>query len=71
MPEQSLIREPLHDQRHLDHPGQPDQSDHPDHRVWRSVAFLLILFGCLAITMFVLVAVVGPAVGAAGGCGGG
>jgi hypothetical protein len=58
MAEQSLICEPLNDQRQ------------PDHRPWRNVTFLLVLLGCLAITVFVLVAVV-PAVGAAGGCGGG
>jgi hypothetical protein len=59
MTEQSLICEPLNDQRQ------------PDHRPWREVTFLLVLLGCLAITVFVLVAAVGPAVGAAGGCGGG
>jgi hypothetical protein len=40
-------------------------------RGWRSAAFLLVLLGSLAITVFVLVAVVSPAAGAAGGCGGG
>jgi hypothetical protein len=59
MPEQLLIHEPLR--------GEPQ----PDHRAWRSVAFLLVLLGCLAITVFLLVAVVSPAAGAAGGCGGG
>jgi hypothetical protein len=59
MPEQLLIREPLSDQ------------PQPDPRAWRSVAFLLVLLGCLAVTVFVLVAVVSPAAGAAGGCGGG
>jgi hypothetical protein len=59
MPEQLLISDPLG--------GEQQRRRHG----WRSAAFLLVLLGCLAITVFVLVAVVSPAAGAAGGCGGG
>jgi hypothetical protein len=37
---------------------------------WRSAVFLLVLVGCLA-AITVLVMVVAPSAGAAGGCGGG
>jgi hypothetical protein len=58
MPEQLLIFEP-----------RGAGAGH--RRPWRNVAFLLILLACLAVTVFVLVAIVSPSAGAAGGCGGG
>ncbi len=59
MPDQLLISETL---------GR-EQGRHGSR--WRSAAFLLVLLGGLAVTVFVLVAIVSPAAGAAGGCGGG
>jgi hypothetical protein len=59
MPEQLMTREPPC--------VQPERRG----QAWRGVLYVAISLACLAITIVILVAVVSPSAGAAGGCGGG
>lgn len=60
MPEQLMISEP---------PCAEAQQRRGS--AWRGALCLVILLGCLGITIVFLVAIISPSAGAAGGCGGG